>query len=511
MTGKLDLARNTHVSPDTIFDLVIIGGGINGCAIAADAALKGLKVCLIEKGSLASATSSASSNLIHGGLRYLELYEFQLVREALKEQVIWQKRAPHLVQPLAFILPHEKHLRPKWLLRLGLWLYDHLTLNKILPKTKTVKRGSSHTFNQLKPHLTEGFCYYDCNTQGAAITIANARLAQQHGAKILTNTHFLEAKLDNQCWEIHCNQSNKKNITLKAKALVNVTGPWVEQINQQIQPNEPKAHVETIKGSHIIVPKLYEGNHAYILQNQDGRIVFALPFTDNTTAIGTTDIAYHDNLDSIHISDTEKIYLCDLINQYFAKSISPNDIISDWSGVRALASAKSTNASAMTRGHQIHLQNFSNTPLVTVLGGKLTNARLVGEEVVKVLKPFLPWKQNRSTKDYPLPGSRLNNEDLQTYIQMLVKKFSYIPEGTIQRWVQQFGSETTSLLSLVKTPNDLGEHFGYGLYAAEVDFLQKYYFAETAEDILFRLTRLKSAFSEEQRTKLEKYLLVNRS
>ena len=497
---------NKPTLSDTIFDVVIIGGGINGCAIAADAALKGLSVCLIEKNSLASATSSASSNLIHGGLRYLEHYDFKLVRQSLQEQIIWQNRAPHLVRPLPFVLPHEKHLRPKWLLRIGLWIYDHLVFKKRLPKAKQIQRKNTYYFDKLQSHLNDGFCYYDCDTQGAAITIANARLARQHGATLLTNTQFESAHIHHNLWQIHCKDPNEKTFTLKSKALVNATGPWVLSINEKIQPNHPNLAIQTIQGSHIIVPKLYDGHHAYILQNKDNRIVFALPFTDDTTAIGTTDIIYKDPLEKITIAQHEKEYLCDLINLYFEKKISPSDIIGDWSGVRALATLKTNDASAMSREHDIHLNVFHETPLLTILGGKLTNARLVAEECVKKLKPFLPWKNNISTKNCRLPGGEMNDSTLLDFQNMLMKKYSFIQPGIIPRWIFQFGSETKTFLQSVRSIEDLGQHFGFGLYALEVDFLTKHFFAKTTEDILFRLTRLKSAFHPEQIAQLNTYL-----
>jgi len=492
-------------STKTIFDLIIIGGGVNGCAIAADASLKGLNVCLIEKGSLASGTSSASSNLIHGGLRYLEQYDFKLVREALKEQVIWQQRAPHLVKPLPFILPYEKHLRPHWLLRIGLWIYDHLYLQKQLPKTKKVNRNNSEYFNKLKNNLNDGFCYYDCETQGAAITVANARLAKNHGATLLTQTTFKSATLENNLWQVQCSDAID-SFNLQAKALINAAGPWVESINQAIQPHGTDIHIQKIKGSHIIVPKCYDGNHAYILQNKDNRIVFALPYANNMTAIGTTDIIYQDDLDAIKINQNEKKYLCDLINQYFTKSISTDDIISSWSGVRALATHKKEDASSMSREHKVQLNVFQNAPLMTILGGKLTNSRLVAEEAINKLKAYLTFKNHLSTKNIALPGGDLTLGQLKALEKQLQQNYAFIDAHVIARWIRLYGSEIKDLLNGVKTKDNLGQDFGSGLYALEVDFLVNHFFAESAEDILFRLTRFKAAFSEEQIAKLKGYL-----
>jgi glycerol-3-phosphate dehydrogenase len=258
------------------------------------------------------------------------------------------------------------------------------------------------------------------------------------------------------------------------------------------------------------VPKLYDGDHAYILQNKDDRIVFALPYTDDTTAIGTTDIVYQDNLDDINIDESEKNYLCDLINQYFAKQITHDNIIGDWSGVRALATTQTADASAMTREHQLHLLSFEQAPLLTVLGGKLTNARLIGEEALDKLKPFLPWKNNISSKGVPLPGGDLDAKGLQDLEHSLVQQYAFIEASVIKRLVEQYGSESKTLLSGAKTAEDLGQHFGHGLYALEVDFLVKYYFVETVDDVLFRATRMKTQFSKDEIEELEKHLPLSK-
>lgn len=500
------MLKNNSALSDIIFDIVIIGGGIHGCAIAADAALKGLRVCVIEKNSLASATSSASSNLIHGGLRYLEQYHLKLVHQSLQEQIIWQKRAPHLVSPLAFVLPHEKHLRPKWLLRTGLWIYDHLVFKKLLPKSQPIQRENSFYFDTLQARLNDGFCYYDCETQGAAITIAHARFAQKLGATILTQTQFESARMDQNLWEIQYKDSNQKTLTIQSKALVNATGPWLETINQNIHPNQPNLAIQAIQGSHIILPKLYEGHHAYILQNKDNRIVFALPFTNDTTAIGTTDIIYKDQLETITISEEEKKYLCDVVNLYFEKKISQSDIIGQWSGVRALVSGKKNEARTISREHDIQLTAFDQTPLITIVGGKLTTARYVAEETLKKLKPFLTWQTPVSTKNYPLPGGDLSLPALKVLEKKLIRDYECIEVSIIKRWIMQWGSETQPFLKNVATLKDLGEDFGSGLYAFEVDILIKHFFAKTTDDILFRLTRLKSAFTQDQIQLLDDYM-----
>ena len=390
------------------FDIIILGGGINGCAIAAEAAIKGLSVCLIEKDMIASGTSSKSSNLIHGGLRYLENYDFKLVRDALNEQAIWQKRAPTLVKPLKFVLPYEKHLRPKWMLRIGLWIYDHISRKKILPHAQSLSRSkASHLFTPLRSSLVSGFSYYDCLTNGKQLTKAIATQAKDYGATLIENQSFTQASITENYWDIAClAKETGKHTHYQAKALVNATGPWACMVNEHIKPGDPDAHLQLIQGSHIIVPRLYDGNHAYILQHNDGRIVFALPHGDDLTAIGTTDTVYEGDLDNVTISDGEKAYLCELVNHYFEKQIKVSDIIGSWSGVRALASSKDQNASKLSREHHLSLSHKNGAPLLTVLGGKLTSARLVAEETLALLKPFFPNMCTHSSKTTSLENKQ---------------------------------------------------------------------------------------------------------
>lgn len=386
------------------YDLIIIGGGINGCAIAAEAAIKGLSVCLIEKDTIASGTSSKSSNLIHGGLRYLENYDFKLVRAALNEQAIWQQRAPNLVRPLKFVLPHEKHLRPRWMLRIGLWLYDHLSSKKRLPHAKSIDRNNDNVvFAPLKNNLQTGFAYYDCLTNGEQLTHANAQLAKNFGATILEKQSFSHASAIKDHWAVECiDEQADVPVNYHSKVLINAAGPWACMVNEHISPTDPNADLQLIQGSHIIVPKLYNGDHAYILQHKDGRIVFTLPYDDNQTAIGTTDIPYEGDLDNVTIADEEKTYLCELVNNYFEKQVEVSDIIGSWSGVRALASSKDQSASKLSREHQLALCHQGQAPLLTVLGGKLTSARLVAEESLALLKPFFANMDAQSSKTIPL-------------------------------------------------------------------------------------------------------------
>jgi glycerol-3-phosphate dehydrogenase len=500
------MMQTNQFSGQVVFDLVIVGGGVNGCAIAAEAALKGLSVCLIEKNTLASATSGVSSNLIHGGLRYLEHYDFKLVKQSLREQIIWQKRAPHLVRPLPFILPYEKYLRPKWQLRVGLWLYDYLVFKKWLPKSKRIKRSQSDVFDPLQTQIKDGFCYYDCETQGSAITIANARLAQKLGATIMTQTSFESAHIDQNLWNISYVIRGQQTKMIQSKALVNATGPWVDVTNQAIHPNMPTISIQRIQGSHIIVPKLYDGHHAYILQNKDGRIVFALPFTDETTVIGTTDVPYQASLDTITIGEDEKAYLCRVANHYFEKSLLVSDILGHWSGVRTLIDQKTNDVSALSREHEILFKAFDQNPLITLVGGKLTNARLVAEETLEKLKAFTPWKNTHTTRTCPLPGGDLDFSSLMKLGQIIKQVYGFIPSEIIDRWILQWGSEISSILQPIQSINDLGQHFGHGLYAMEVDLLRQHFFAKTSEDILFRLTRLHAQFNQDQLDQLRHYL-----
>ncbi len=485
-------------------DLLIIGGGINGTAIAADAAGRGLSVTLVEKNDLGSGTSSASSKLIHGGLRYLEFYEFGLVRKALLEREVLLSRAPHLVKPLEFILPHEKHLRPQWMIRAGLFLYDHLAKRKKLPGSRSVNLKNKKFENKLASRLTKGFSYYDCFADDSRLVIANALSAKMDGAEILSRTEFLSAKRLNNTWEVELKNCNTSEIsTYSTKALLNVAGPWVKEIQNKIKDTDLQFEVELDKGSHIVVPKIYEGDYAYILQNKDQRIIFAIPYQNEFTLIGTTDIPYKANLDDVHILPSEQEYLCQIINEYFKKSINPVDILWSYAGVRCLQN-EGHSVATTTRDFKYLLEEKNHSLLFVVIGGKLTTNRTLAEHAVDKLQSFFPHMSSAWTKAKPLPGGDMT--DFTLFSEQFAKAYPFLPKALAFRYAKNYGTRGHLLLKNKTSISDLGMDFGHGLFQNEVEYLINEEWAQTCDDILWRRTKLGLFFSEVEKNRLENWL-----
>ena len=487
-------------------DIFIIGGGINGAAIASDAAGRGLSVILCEKNDLASGTSSASTKLIHGGLRYLELYELGLVRKALHEREILLKKAPHLITPLEFILPYEKHLRPAWLIRIGLFLYDHLA--KIsLPRSKKINLNKNINGNGLLPKFKIGFSYYDCLTDDARLTILNAISAKERGALILTHHEFISAEREQNQWKIKVNHLNSEKI-FYAKTLINAAGPWVNILQKKIN-NKKSLSIQLVKGSHIIVPRLFSGDFAYILQNRDHRIVFAIPYHDRFTLIGTTDIAFSDDIDHVKISRGEENYLCSIINQYFKNKISPNDIISSYSGVRCLHNDHAENVSKISRDYKLVLDTENHLPLLTVIGGKITTHRSLAEEAINQLHPFFPNMKSAWTGTAPLPGGDFVNRDFKQFYAQFKKTFSWLPENLLDRYAKNYGTRANIILADIHQLKDLGKEITQGVYEKELEYLIQNEWAETAEDVLWRRTKLGLLLDQDQQQKIETWFENN--
>lgn len=487
-------------------DVFIVGGGINGAAIAADAAGRGLSVTLCEKNDLASGTSSASSKLIHGGLRYLEQFEFNLVRKGLRERRILLNRAPFLITPLEFIFPHEKHLRPAWLIRLGLFLYDHLSLKNNLPSTQGINLTKDARGKPLLAHIKQGFSFYDGFTDDARLVILNALLARDYGALILTRTTFIKATREKNFWKIHLfNQKKQIEEEYYARVLINVAGPWIQKVHQHISSNL-QFKINFSKGSHLIVPKMYEGNHAYILQTEDKRVTFIIPFKEHWTLVGTTDVNFKGNLDEIHIQDTEINYLCNIINRYFKKAIHKKDIVWTYSGVRCLQSSDETRLSEITRDYRILVEDRNTLPLLTIIGGKLTMHRALAEETINQLKPYFKTLSPPFTATKPLPGGNFKNQSYKEFKFTFKKIFTFLPSTLCDRYLQSYGTRSLSILQNAKTLDDLGEHFGRDLYQIEVDYLIKEEWAKTAEDILWRRSKLGLLFTRSEQEKLTDYL-----
>lgn len=491
-------------------DIFIIGGGINGTAIAADAAGRGLSVILCEKNDLGSGTSSASSKLIHGGLRYLEFYEFGLVKKALNEREVLLARAPNLVTPLEFILPHEKHLRPAWLIRIGLFIYDHLAKRNILPKSKSIDLKNDIRGKGLLPHLQKGFSYYDCFTDDARLVVLNALSAKLNDANILTYTEFLSAERENNQWKIQLkNTSTHKVFYCYAKTLMNVAGPWIKHVQDKIIGTDIQFEIELDKGSHILVPKIFDGDFAYILQNADQRVIFAIPFQEKYTLIGTTDVHYPGNLDSVTITTDEEEYLCKIINEYFKKSISKNDIIWSYAGVRCLQATHGQHAhtaATASRDFKYLIDTKNNLPLFTVIGGKLTTHRTLAEHALDKLKPYFSQMKPAWTASKPLPGGDMPNHDFEAFYSNFKKKFNWLPKEIAFRYAKNYGTRAYQLLENSTSLSDLGIDFSHGLYKKEVEYLIQQEWAKTSEDILWRRTKLGLVFTKAETDKLEQWI-----
>jgi len=490
-------------SVSELYDIAVIGGGINGVGIAADAAGRGLSVFLCERDDLASHTSSASSKLIHGGLRYLEHYEFRLVREALAEREVLLAKAPHIVKPMRFVLPHRPHLRPAWMIRAGLFLYDNLGKREKLPASRGLRFGDE---SPLKPAITRGFEYSDCWVDDARLVVLNAMAARENGAHIHTRTQCLSAKRAGGIWHVDLQRQDGSRFSLRAKALVNAAGPWVAQfIGENLQQRSPYG-IRLIQGSHIIVPRLYEGDQAYIMQNEDRHIVFAIPYLDRYTMIGTTDREYRGDPAKVSISDAEITYLLGVANAHFRQQLEPTDILHTFAGVRPLCDDESDNPSAVTRDYTLSLAaEAKQAPLLSVFGGKLTTYRKLAESAMAQLKPFFPQMGSSWTASAPLPGGE-SMTTTQALSEELLNRIDGLERSLARRWATVYGSRVWQLLGETRSVAGLGERLGQDLYAREVDYLRQQEWASSADDILWRRTKLGLAFTPAEVAQLERYL-----
>jgi glycerol-3-phosphate dehydrogenase len=473
------------------FDLLIIGGGINGAAIARDAAIRGAKALLVEKDDLAAHTSSASSKLIHGGLRYLEYYEFRLVREALREREILLRTAPHIVRPLRFALPHCRGMRPFWIVRAGLLLYDLLSLRGGLPRSRRLWRGEE----ALRAPLQERrrlLSYWDAWVDDSRLAVLNAVDAAERGAEIATRTELLSARRDGELWRAELSGGR----SVSARAIVNAAGPWVADVLRHRLCETSESRVRLIKGSHIVVPRIYDGGHAYILQQPDGRVVFALPYGD-FTLIGTTDIPVATPEDAV-IDGEEIRYLCEAADRYFRKQVVPADVVWSYSGVRSLYDDGAAEAKAVTRDYHLELDGDPGAKLISVFGGKITTARALAEEALDRLEV----EGRRSTGWMALPGGDLT----PAFMEWLDGLSAWLPGSLLARLSNAYGTRLRDILGEAARLSDLGRHFGAGLYEAEVRHLIEHEFARTAEDILWRRTKLGLVMSAAGREALARRL-----
>jgi len=473
-------------------DLLVIGGGINGAGIARDAAGRGLKVVLVEQSDLASATSSASTKLIHGGLRYLEYGEFRLVREALIERERLLGLAPHIIWPLRFVLPHPPGLRPGWMIRLGLFLYDHLGGRQRLPKSHAVDLTRDPRGAGLDPSITRGYVYSDCWVEDARLVVLNARDAAERGAEILTRTRFVTAEKAGDHWLATVeNVVDGSRRQIEAPIMVNAAGPWVGDVLRQRLGDPDGKSPRLVKGSHIIVPKLFEGDHAYILQNPDKRIVFAIPYEGKFTLVGTTDIPYTADPGQVAIDPDETAYLAETVSRYFKKKVTPADVVWTYSGVRPLYDDAAANASAVTRDYVLDVQGAKGEPvLLSIFGGKITTSRRLAEHALEKLERFFAAPTKPWTATAPLPGGDLPNADFDAFLAGLQRAKPWLPADLARRLARAYGSRVDRILGTATDMAGLGQDFGGGLTQAEVVYLRDQEWAQTAEDVLWRRSKL---------------------
>jgi glycerol-3-phosphate dehydrogenase len=467
------------------FDIVIIGGGINGAGIARDAAGRGYCVLLCEQGDLAQATSSASTKLIHGGLRYLEQYAFGLVRAALAEREVLLRAAPHLVHPLRLVLPHERGIRPAWLIRAGLFVYDHLGRREILPGSERLDLRRHPAGAPLRDHVATGFAYSDCRVDDSRLVVANALDAHERGAQIRLRTRCTAVIRDGECWRVTLQPaSGGSAVAVEARALVDATGPWVGR-----GPKGTAIHkIRLVKGSHIVVPRLYDGEQAYILQNTDRRIVFVIPYEGRFSLIGTTDSDYHGDPAAARCSAGETAYLCDAVNRWFAARIEPADVTWSFAGVRPLLDDETPDAARAGRGYLLDFE-ARPAPRLTVLGGKITTYRVLGEQVVDKLRSVLGGGAPAWTAKAHLPGGDIPRGNLDAFVAETRRARPWLPACFARRLANAYGTRLDAVLGNATDLAALGEHFGGTLYEAEVQYLKTVEWAASAQDILWRRSK----------------------
>ncbi len=487
------------------FDLLVVGGGINGASIARDAAGRGLSVCLCERDDLAAHTSSASTKLIHGGLRYLEQFEFALVGKALAEREVMLKTAPHIIWPLRFVLPHQSHLRPAWMIRLGLFLYDHLGGGRrTLPGSRRVSLRKHVAGPALRDEFHTGFVYSDAWVQDARLVVLNAMDARDRGATILTHTRCISARRDGDGWNAQLQSSKGESTSVRARALVNATGPWAVQFLDQVASVGHDHTLRLVKGSHIVVPRLFEHDHAYIFQQPDRRIVFAIPYEHDFTLIGTTDVDYRADPAAPHIDGVETRYLCEAANRYFKRNITPADVVWNYSGVRPLLEDEEDNASEVSRDYLLELDTHG-APLLNVFGGKLTTARKLAEEALDRLSPLLPVTSAAWTaKGHPLPGGE--RHDIDGYQRELQQAHPWLPPALAWRLAHSYGTRSAQILGKARSLDELGLCFGADLYRAEVDYLREQEWAIDTTDVLWRRSKLGLRVGDDDVAQLRAYL-----
>jgi glycerol-3-phosphate dehydrogenase len=492
---------------DSIQDLLIVGGGINGAGIARDAAGRGLAVTLVERDDLASHTSSASTKLIHGGLRYLEYYEFRLVAEALAEREVLLKLAPHLIEPLSFVLPHEPHLRPAWMIRTGLFMYDRIGGKMTLPKSSSVKLYGSRWGAGLQDRFRKGFVYSDARVDDARLVVVNAMSARDLGATIRPRTTLVGARRDGPVWRAQLDHGGQRS-EVRARAIVNAGGPWVKDVLGRMSESPDSAGVRHIKGSHIVVPRVHPEEHAYILQNADNRIVFVIPYQQHYSLIGTTDITVQEYA-APQIADDEIDYLLALVNSYLATPLSRADIVWTYSGVRPLYDDGASDPSAVTRDYVLKLDAGDapmQPPMLSVFGGKITTYRKLAEAALAALAPFFPTMKPAWTRAAALPGGDFEGGDRSQLFARMCARYPHLPFELLRALAGRHGSRAVELLGDAVGTEDLGEDFGAHLTEREIEWLVRDEWAMSADDILWRRTKCGLPMTAQQSDRVAEHL-----
>jgi glycerol-3-phosphate dehydrogenase len=485
-------------------DLLIIGGGINGAGIARDAAGRGLRVVLVEQGDLGSGTSSASSKLIHGGLRYLEQLQFRLVTEALREREVMLRIAPHLVRPMRFVMPHAPHLRPGWMIRCGLFLYDQLAGRRTLPASGRLKLDATSR-SGLKPEHTHAYAYSDCWVDDARLVIGNARAAADLGARIMPRTTCIDAQRQGNQWCARLQHAGGET-DVAARAIINAAGAWADRVRSQSLGLKAEGLLKLVQGSHIVVPRLYAGEHAFIIQNDDRRVIFVYPYEHDYTLIGTTEVGLDDESIACRTSPAEIDYLCRGVNGYLERQVSASDVIWSYCGIRALVDDGARDPSRTSRDYLLRLDGKPGEgPLLSVLGGKITTYRRLAERTLEKLTPWFPDIGRPWTASATLPGGDIKG-DIEGYSETLSERHSMLPGGLIRALVRRHGSRTPEVLGAARSLEDLGAHFGGHLYEREVDYFMHAEWALDADDVLWRRTKTGLHLSRDQQGKLRAYM-----
>ncbi|MDX7953113.1 glycerol-3-phosphate dehydrogenase [Lichenihabitans sp. Uapishka_5] len=489
-------------------DIAIIGGGINGAGIARDAAGRGLTVLLCEKGDLAEGTSSKSGKLVHGGLRYLEYYEFRLVREALIEREVLLRAAPHIIWPMRFVLPHSPDQRPAWMVRAGLFLYDNLGGRKMLPRSRKVDLRTAPEGKPIKDAYSTAFEYSDCWVDDARLVVLNALDAKNRGATVLTRTAATSARRDGAVWVVTMKGQDGQTHTVKAKALVNSAGPWVEDVIGRVAGRNSKYKVRLVKGSHIVMPKFWDGPQAYLLQNDDKRVIFVNPYEGDKALIGTTDIPYTGKPEDVAIEQTEIDYLLGVLNRYLKVPLKAADMLYSFSGVRPLYDDDADkNASAVTRDYVFEIDDTQGQPpLLSVFGGKITTFRKLAEHALDKIAGHFPQAGRAWTATAPLPGGDIPNADFAAFLRGVQADYAWLPPALAEHYAHLYGTRIRELLEGATTMADLGQHFGGLLYRREADFLRRTEWALTGEDILRRRTKHGLHISQSQRDDFDHWM-----